>query len=391
MTRHGLSAAALLALYAVGCGRPLTGATDPAYQWRDGRKPGCRADLILVDVLPPAAEMPADRDGSSPSGHTAAPIPDPILEQARGFTIAIRAIRDSASAGSQAVVTSSDQAAVPREPVLVEGTGVAIDRAGLILTSNHVVRRSDELEVWHPRRGWLPASVVGADPLNDLAVIGVDEPLSGAARLSAAGPNDVGCNIAALGFSPGAEPADGATALIGRMTGLHRSLQSALDPTLTHYYGDLLETTVPLQPGHSGGPLIDASGVVVGLNTAAVIQRSTGRRVGFAIPMSDHIRGIVARLAQGDTVVHSYLGVLVCTCEAHPRGVMIEGVLPSTPAARADLQPGDTILTVDDTAIESAAHFAELVRSKSPGGALPIDVLRKGHVRRLSVRPSSWP
>jgi S1-C subfamily serine protease len=275
--------------------------------------------------------------------------------------------------------------------VLVEGTGVAIDGAGLILTSHHVVRYADELEVWHPRLGWLAGRLAGADPLNDLAVISIDEPLADVARLAAPGPENVGGGIVAVGFTPGAEPADGPTALFGQVTGLHRSLQSALDPTLTHYYGDLIETTVPLEPGHSGGPLVDASGTVVGLNTAAVIQRSTGQRVGYAIPMSDHVRGIVARLARGEPVVHGYLGVLVCTCDTHARGVVIEDVLPASPAASADLQPGDTILRVNGTAIQSAAHLAELVRATPPGGQLPVTVLRRNQIRDLSLRASPWP
>ena len=387
MTRRGLATSVLLLLFAAGCGQPLARSADPARSPRRGTDRPCKGDLILVDRQPPDPYLDSEVAAVWHAAGAAVEFPSEAVEIGRRFSVAVRAFRGDPADDAHAEAPATSGAADLVDPVLVEGTGVVIDRGGLILTNHHVVRRTSDLRVWTPRHGWVAARVVGTDPLHDLAVISIDEPLLFTARLTRPGRKCVGSCVAALGFTPGTAPANGLTTLTGRLMGIHRSLQSALDPTLTRYYGDLLESTIPLQPGHSGGALIDASGAVVGLNTAAVLHRRSGRRAGYAIPMSDYIRGIITRLALGEPVVHAYLGVLVRTCDTHTRGVVIEEVLPDSPAARGHLQPGDTILRVNSTAIQSAAHLAELIRSSPPGCSLPLMVRREGCTRQLAVQP----
>ena len=386
MTRRGPALLVLLLLIAAGCGQPLARSADPARSPRRGTDRPSKGDLILVDRQPPDPYLDSEVTTAGHATGAAVEFPSEAVEIGRRFSVAVRAFRGGPEDDAHAEVPATSGAADLVGPVLIEGTGVVIDRGGLILTNHHVVRRTNDLRVWTPRHGWVAARVVGTDPLHDLAVISIDQPLLFVARLTRAGPNSVGSRVASLGFTPGEAPDNGPTTLIGRLTGAHRSLQSALDPTLTRYYGDLLESTVPLQPGHSGGALIDASGAVVGLNTAAVIHRRSGRRVGYAIPMSDYIRGIIARLAQGEPVVHAYLGVLVRTHDTRTPGVVVEEVLPDSPAARGRLQPGDTILSINSTAIRSAAQLAELIRSSPPGCSLPLRVRREGRTRQLAVQ-----
>ncbi len=307
--------------------------------------------------------------------------------------MAVRAYRTSPP---QADADSSAAEAVEQlfNATLVEGTGVVIDRQGLILTNHHVVRGADDLDAWVAGHGWLPARLVAADSLYDLAVIAVHPGAPGlpdAARFSAPRADEVGGALVALGFTPGEPPDAGPTTLSGRLTSCHRSLQSALDPARSRYYGDLLECTIPLKPGHSGGPLIDGTGGVVGLNTAAVIRHSTGQRIGYAIPMSGHVQSVIARLARGETVVHGYLGLFVCTCDNRGLGVVAVDVRPDSPAAASGVRRGDVILGIDGTPVGSAAHLAELVSRSSPGRDLAMTVRRDGRVHDLAVRPGLRP
>jgi S1-C subfamily serine protease len=370
-----LLVAVLITSLLTGCGQSLHRAADPTPGRHDRR---CRGDLILVDVHDAVEHTDPTVSAPGLTDRAGGPITSSAIDVSRRFTVATRAIRHGDSGSWAAGRSATDAAAAASNDTLVEGTGVIIDAQGLILTNHHVVRQALEVTVWIPQKGWVPARVVGADPLNDLAVLSIDGPLACAAHLADTGHLRLGQPVVAVGFTPGVSPEQGLTTLTGHLTSLGRSLQTALDPTQAHYYGNLLESTVPLSPGHSGGALIDATGAVVGINTAAVTLRSTGRRVGYAIPMSEHVRGIVARLARGESIEHGYLGVLVCSCGTNGPGVLVEEVIPDSPAAAAGLQQGDTIVTVGHSRIRTAGQLVELIHDQPVGRGILLGLSRGG-------------
>jgi len=375
MSRLGKLAGLSVWVAAAGCAVGPAPDTESQRHRRAGE--GRCGELLLVE-----AAWPNDRTVQS-SAATAALASryragvDPTAElAARRFTVAIRAKRDAHSPEASTDLFTSTEPRGPLNGILIEGTGTVVDCRGLILTNHHVVQHARLLEVW-VRGGWVPARIVGIDRQSDLAAISVDQTLPAAARWTNAADLRVGQAVAALGFAPGQDPADGPNTLRGRLTGLHRSLQSALDPTQDRYYGDLLESTIPLESGHSGGPLIDRAGAVVGINTASVTHRKSGRRTGYAIPASDHMRSVVAALARGGDVSHGYLGVLVCATPRGNTGVPIERVVPGGPADQAGVRTADVILRVAGTAVNSAAQLAEAVRGGAAGSPVRLD-LRRG-------------
>ncbi|MHC4065887.1 MAG: S1C family serine protease [Planctomycetota bacterium] len=384
----------LLAL-AAGCAVAPQRPPDAAHQQWDDTSGHCRGELLLVDApppgnraTPPAVQAAAANPDGKPTGVGAR-----AIEAARKFTVAVRAQRRASRDDRLFDIVTSTQHGDLLGRVLVDGTGVVLDRSGLIVTNHHVVRNAAVVEVWASCGAWLPARVVGTDSQSDLAVIAVDARLPAAARWADAGALRIAQAVVALGYTPGRDLGKGPQALRGRLTGLHRSLQGALDPTQDRYYGDLLQSTVPLEPGHSGGPLIDRTGSVVGINTASVTRRKSGRCSGYAIRASRHIQSVIVALASGRAVSHGYLGVLVCADAAGRRGVPVEQVVPGGPADRAGLRPADVIVRVADSATHTAAQLAEAVRAGPIGKTLRLDVQRGGQRLELPcalrARPSS--
>jgi len=235
-------------------------------------------------------------------------VPAAAIESARTLTVAVRATRSGPAAGLAGRSPTSNESrrhltnrtvSVPRSSrVRVEGTGVVIDRSGLILTNHHVIEGSTVIRAWVQDLGWVTARLVQANPAADLAVLAVGAEFPAAVRWSDMDELHVGQAVAALGYTPGSDPQEGPAVLRGRLTGLHRSLQRELDPGQQRFYGDLLESTVPLLQGHSGGPLIDRTGAVIGINTAAVTHQPSGRRTGYAIRASAFARSVVSELRE---------------------------------------------------------------------------------------------
>lgn len=394
MARYRVFLVLLLLAWSAGCGASHRRRADDA-RWQRGEHDGqCRGELILVEAPSAGSDLAPGQSASADGPHWARTVPPAVIEVARRFTVAVRGQRRpdrKEPAGEHALVSEAE----PTRPVplCIEGSGVVIDRDGLVLTNHHVVRDAADLEIWIPSVGWRPARVVGVDTYGDLAIIKVDARLCCAARLADADTLRVGQPVVALGHTPGEDMATAADALTGRLTGLHRSLQSALDPTHNRYYGDLLESTVPLKPGHSGGALIDRSGAVVGISTAAVMHRRTGHRNGYAIPMSGYVRSVIERLVRGRPVVHGYLGLLVSVCAADGGGVRVERLVPGGPAQRAGLRAGDTIISFHSTPVRSAAHLSNLVRGGPIGQSVPVRVRRGRQTVQLTcvleAHPSS--
>ncbi len=180
----------------------------------------------------------------------------------------------------------------PARPVSLRsgGTGVAIASDGLILTSGHVVRNATDIRVVLPDGSHHVAESIVVDERLDLAVLRVN--VSGLRSLTPARNSArFGAPVVAIGWNV---PHDAARARPGVVTDASTSLQNELDPTQERYYGQLIESTAELEPGFSGGPLLDMNGKLIGLNVAVSGSRA-GRRA-YAIRFSDPVNEVVARL-----------------------------------------------------------------------------------------------
>jgi S1-C subfamily serine protease len=273
------------------------------------------------------------------------------------------------------------------------GSGVAVGSRS-VLTSDHVVRGATRLRVTDARSGrTYTAVVVGYDTRADVALLRVRATrplraavLGGGARLAA------GSAVAAVGY---------ASVTRGRVTALHESVRAIdADGTVEQLTG-LIETDAPPPRGTSGGPLVDASGRVVGIDAAAWGGAAGGR--GFAVPIATAL-AVVHRIESGHSggTTHvgptPFLGVGVAAAAAYAnvtstRGALVAVVVPASPAARAGVANGDVITSIDGRAVAAPASLANLIlRYGSAGGTVRVGwVDRYGLVHRATVRLASGP
>lgn len=256
------------------------------------------------------------------------------------------------------------------------GTGVVITSDGEILTNSHVVEGSDDVRVlFGDTIDPIPAVVLAADPGNDLALLKID--LDGLAPAVFADPASIaiGDEVVAVGF---------ALDLDGGPT-VTRGIVSALNRTIANSDGaldGLIQTDAAISSGNSGGPLLNANGEVIGINTA-VFQSSfntAANNVGFAISVGEALPVIdtLRSLAEGETRVEGYLGVGLEDRNDGGRGAVITDVGPGSPASRAGIEAGDIVVDVDGTPIDGQGALIAAIRDRSPGDTVAIDVLRGG-------------
>ncbi len=379
-----------LAVAGTGCAPSEQPNVDRAQQQWDDTARRCRGELLLVKT-PPDDHAPqsaaADRTGDA--------VPSSTIADARRYTVAVRAsVRPELP--QLASLPSSPRLVVQAsglQPGLRQGTGVIIDDRdgrGWILTNEHVVGGCARVEIRLADGGWVIAAVAGVDPGSDLAILRIDRKPPAAARFGDAAAVRIGEPVAAIGYPAGRSADDGTLALTGSINALGRSLQGALDPTQEHFYGNLLESTIPIPPGCSGGPLLDAAGCVIGINTAVALDARTGRSFGYAIPISARVRAIVDRLCRAEPVEHGYIGLLV-RAERAGRPLVVEQVVANGPASRAGIRRGDVITHVGGSAVGAAGEFAERIRAACPGEPIEITVLRDNSAHAATLTPTTRP
>jgi len=280
-----------------------------------------------------------------------------------------------------------------------QGSGVVIDRQGLVLTNAHVVDGVDRVEVTLADGQQVDGSVLGTDPVTDLAVVRIEPGAElRAAPLGDSEALEVGDWAIALGTPYGLER----TVTLGIVSSLHRNINSLgfSDKRL-----ELIQTDAAINPGNSGGPLINGAGEVVGINT--LVRSGPGAGLGFAIPIN-LAKEVAGQLGRGTKVVHPYLGVQLVPLTArlareHNRdpnalvtlperdGALIQTVLPDSPAQRAGLRRGDLVVAAADQAVADPARLLRLVEASHIGESLAITVLRGDRELRLTIRPEALP
>ena len=162
-----------------------------------------------------------------------------------------------------------------------------------------------------------------------------------------------------------------------------RGIVSALDRSIGNLSG-LLQTDAAINSGNSGGPLVDAAGRVIGINTAVAVQ-SNAQNIGFAIPIDD-ARSIAERIVSGAQPTSTgFLGVSTTDATDAATGATVIEVTAGSPAAGAGIRPGDVIVAVDGTAVSGASALGRLVSARAPGDEVTITVVRDGQDRDLRV------
>ncbi len=257
------------------------------------------------------------------------------------------------------------------------GTGVIISADGNILTNAHVVADATEVRVLlFGQTEPVAATVIGTDPGNDLALIDIDGDGHVAAGFADAASVFVGDPVVAIGYAldlPGE-----ASVTNGIISALSRTMltdEGALD--------GLLQTDAAISSGNSGGPLVDAFGLVVGINTAVArgSQTSAANNIGFAISVPEILTAVEQLKANGGQPrVQGYLGIGTADRHDGGRGAIVTEVEPGSPADALGLEVNDVVSAVDGVIIDGQAGLIAAIRDHAPGDTVVIDFSRDREV-----------
>src|SRR2546421_7657892 len=227
----------------------------------------------------------------------------------------------------------------PNEEAMVQnslGSGVIVTNEGHIITNNHVVNQVDEIEVQLSDGRTEKARLVGSDEQVDLAVLKIDNAGVKPLKLADSDTVQAGDFVLAIGNPFGFDETvtDGIVSSKGR-------------PNRADVFGDLIQTNAAINPGNSGGPRSKLRGEVVGINTAIISRSGGSQGIGFAIP-SNTVRTALESLLKKGRIIRGYLGIQMRVPQAgqpapSPRGVVVDEIVPESPAEDAHLQKGDVI------------------------------------------------
>jgi putative serine protease PepD len=271
------------------------------------------------------------------------------------------------------------------------GTGVIISSDGEIVTNAHVVEGAATIRVrlageTEPRE----VSLLAADPGNDLALLRMSG--DGFEAATFADPESVrlGDQVIAMGFALGLDGAPSVT--LGIVSATERTIGSQ-----DVYLDGLIQTDAAISSGNSGGPLVNAAGEVVGINTAVIRNTATtaASNVGFAISVKEALPIITAlrERASGDDEARSeaYLGVSLEDRRDGGQGVLVASVEDGTPAEEFGLAQGDLIVAVDGAATDGSAGLIAAIRDHAPDDAVTVTVVRDGERITLDVQLTARP
>jgi len=270
------------------------------------------------------------------------------------------------------------------------GSGVIIAPDGYILTNSHVVHDSHESIVGLSNGTTMEAEVVGDDPGTDLAVVRVQGSALPAAELGDSERLKVGQLVIAIGNPLGFQY----SVTAGVVSALGRSLRAQSGRLIEN----IIQSDAALNPGNSGGPLVDTRATVVGINTA-IIQFAQG--ICFAIPVNT-ARWVAGILIKQGRIVRGFLGLagqlaplpdnLVRALSLpFPSGVFVSGVSTGSPADEAGLQAGDIILSINDEPTPSVDAIHKLLTQEVIGKRMPMTFLRGGESYKTTIRPAPAP
>ena len=279
----------------------------------------------------------------------------------------------------------------PRGPMRAQGSGFFVSADGYAVTNNHVVQGAQSVEVVLDDETRLEAEIVGTDPATDLALLKVEtDDTHPFVAWGASGDLQVGEWVVAIGNPFGLR----ATVTAGILSARSRDIRSGP-------YDSFLQTDAAINSGNSGGPLFNAEGEVVGVNTAIFSPSGGSVGIGFAIP-SRVAQTVVADLRDDGRVDRGYLGVRLQPVdedladalgmpEEATDGALVAEVTDGSPADTAGLRPGDVVTGLAGETIEDARDLTFAVAALESGKEVPVTVLRQGEERQLSVTIGQQP
>ncbi|HWB55917.1 MAG TPA: trypsin-like peptidase domain-containing protein [Gaiellaceae bacterium] len=282
------------------------------------------------------------------------------------------------------------------------GSGFVVDKAGHVVTNYHVIEGADQVEVNFSGEDNIPARVVGADPSTDLAVLEIDAQARALTPLPL-GNSDairVGDAVVAIGNPFGLER----TVTAGIVSALQRQIQAPNGYTID----EVVQTDAPINQGNSGGPLLNAKGEVIGVNSQIESESGGNVGIGFAVPINT-VKEVVSQVLQNGKVEHAFLGVEMAEITDSllasyrlpvDKGALIVKVVPGSPADEAGVQGGDQDVVVDGNSyslggdivtsadgqpVTSPDELASIVRSKDPGDSLTLGIQRDDSQETVTV------
>jgi serine protease Do len=276
----------------------------------------------------------------------------------------------------------------PRDEALVQnslGSGVIVTNEGHIITNNHVVDQVDQIEVQLSDGRMKKARLIGADSQLDLAVLKIDNP---------------GVKPLVLADSDTAQPGDSVLA-IGNPFGLQETVTDGIiswkgQPNSSDLRGDLLQTNAAINPGNSGGPLINVRGEVVGINEQIVSSSGGSQGIGFAIP-SNTVRTVLESVLKHGRIIRGYLGIVSRALQAGEQsatdneGVVVEQVMPGSPAAQAQLQPGDIIRKFNGRDVTNMVALKNMVGQTELDKNVELEITRNGKPLKVTTQIKEQP
>src|SRR6218665_118491 len=270
------------------------------------------------------------------------------------------------------------------------GSGVIVSPDGHILTNNHVVEGADEIEVTLTDGRRARARVIGTDPDTDLAILKVALDKLPVIVLGNSDTLDVGDRVLAIGnpFGVGQTVTSGIVSALGRnQLGINT-------------FDNFIHTHAAINPGTSGGALVDVSGNLLGINTAIYSRSGGSMGIGFAIPVST-ARLVLDSIVRDGKVTRGWIGVEPSVLSPElaeafgvkktTRGVIVIGVAQNGPAAQAGMRPGDVVLRVDGKSVVSAPELLSAVAALKPGTDSVFQVQRGDRLVELHVNPGVRP
>jgi len=269
------------------------------------------------------------------------------------------------------------------------GSGFIIDKAGHILTNYHVIEGADEIVVLLEDDKEYSATLVGADPKTDIALIKIDNGENEKRdfpflKMGDSGRLEVGEWVVAIGNPFGLSH----TVTVGVVSALGRSIGAGP-------YDEFIQTDASINPGNSGGPLINIKGEVIGINTA-IISGNTGGNVGigFAIPINI-AKGILQDLKEKGAVTRGWLGVMIQKITPDlaksfglksSDGALVGDVIPDGPADKAGIKRGDVIVSFDGKPIVEMENLPKIVAATPPDKVVDVEVMRNSKKQVLKVQ-----
>jgi S1-C subfamily serine protease len=268
------------------------------------------------------------------------------------------------------------------------GSGVVIQgENGYIVTNNHVVSGADGVEGAEIRAVFFDGSgsaarIVGRDPASDIAVLKVEKPGLVTAALGSSGDVVVGDPVVAIGSPLGLA----GTVTSGIVSALERPVRLAGEGSDTNAVISAVQTDAPINPGNSGGALVDATGALVGINTAIASTGAGGSiGLGFAIPV-DTVRDIAEQLIATGSAVHASLGVNTRSVTDGTRdGALVLNVEQGSGAAAAGIREEDVVIAVEGEPVGSSEELVVAVDAHDPGETITVEVVRGGASTELEA------